>query len=223
MDLFFEFMAWGLPQAAIALMLAGALGIVTLIILHKRGPMTRLASESVAFFWACLYWAAGLLVWLLAGYAWLATITSSTAGIAYVMVVLLVTLVAPMWYAQLWTLAAAAGRLGGRSMHLMLAATTLAGAAAAWATPVVVMQLLKFGWMSDDGAAIPMILGTMPLGSAIAGLAVAPFLPVGRFPKGRCMNCGYDLAGLPASAKTDGALRCPECGYHPSAPAPPAG
>lgn len=212
--------AWGLPQAAIALVLAGALGIATLVTLHKRGPRIRLASESAAFLWAYLYWAAGLLVWLVAGYAWLATFTSSTVGFAYLIGVLVVTLVAPIWYAQLWTHGAAAGRLGGRAMHVMLAATTLSGAATAWATPLSGGVLANLGVLAEGDAAIPLILGTMPLGSAVAALCVAPFLPIGRFGKGLCMNCGYSLEGLPPTAKTDGAYRCPECGYHPSAAAP---
>lgn len=213
-----ELWNWGLPQAAVALVLAGAMGIATLVTLRKRGPKSRLAREGEAFMWAMVYAALGVSAWLLAGFLWLSNIQSSTAGLGVLVAMFVAPPAAVLWSGQLFVLGAAAGRLGGRSMHLMLAATTLAGAAAAWATPVVVMQLLRAGLMSDDGAAIPMVLGTMPLGSAIAGLAVAPFLPVGAHAKGRCMRCGYDLAGLPAPTPAEGAVRCPECGYHPWAP-----
>ncbi|MEQ8317818.1 MAG: hypothetical protein RIE77_01990 [Phycisphaerales bacterium] len=222
-DLVRESWAWGLPQAAIALLLAGALGIATLLVLDKRGPKNRLASDGPAYAWAWLYVAVGMAAWLLAGYAWLNANPSSTMGFAVVIGTFVAILVTPVWYGQLTGLGVAASRLGTRSMHLLMAAMTLAGVAAAAATPPACGLLLESGVMSDDGAVLPVIVGIIPLGSALAALCLAPMLPVGRYGKGRCMRCGYDLAGLPESSKTNGAIRCPECGYHPSATEPPTG
>lgn len=217
MELIRESWGWGLPQAAIALAFAGALGIATVVILHKRGPKNRLAREGPAYAWAWLYVAAGVGAWLACGWAYLEANWSSTNGLAVAIGLFVAVLVTPIWYGQLSGLGSAASRLGARSMHGLLMPVTLAGAAAGSATPFVCGYLLKTGAMSDDGAVIPVILGVIPLGSAIAALCVAPCLPIGRFGTGLCMNCGYSLEGLPPSAKTDGALRCPECGYHPSA------
>ena len=208
---------WGLPQAGIALAIAGALGIVAVLILHKRGPKNRLASEGPAYAWAWLYVAGGQALWLACGWAYLEANWSSTNGFAVAIGLFVAVLVTPIWYGQLSGLGSAASRLGARSMHGLLMPATLAGAASGSATPFVCGFLLKTGVMSDDGAVAPVILGVIPLGSAVAGLAIAPFLPVGRYGKGRCMNCGYSLEGLPPSALSDGAVRCPECGYHPSA------
>lgn len=217
---FAELWAWGLPQAAIVLALAGAMGIATLVVMRKRGPMNRVAREGPAYAWACLYVAVGMASWLMLGWVWLNANPSSTMGIAVAVGVIVAIPLSPVWYAQLSVLGAATRRLGARSMHMMMAAMALGGVAAAVATPLVIIVFLRAGLISDDGAAIPMILGTMPLGSAIAGLAVAPFLPIGSHPKGHCMRCGYDLAGLPAPTPAEAAVRCPECGYHPTAATP---
>lgn len=211
---------WGLPHAGIALAIAGALGIVAVLILHKRGPKYRLAPEGPAYAWAWLYVAAGVSLWLACGYAWLRANPSSTSGFGVVVGLFVAVLMIPVWYGQLSGLGSAAGRLGARSMHGLMAPMTLAGAAAGAVTPIVCDQLLEASVMSDDGAVIPVLVGVIPLGSAIAALCGAPFLPIGRYGKGHCMNCGYSLEGLPPSATTDGAVRCPECGYHPSAPTP---
>lgn len=223
MDLVRESWAWGLPLAAIALLLAGALGIASLLILDKRGPKNRLASDGPAYAWAWLYVAVGMAACLLAGYVWLNANPSSTMGFAVVIGTFVAILVTPVWYGQLTGLGVAAARLGTRSMHMLMAAMTLSGVVAALATPLVNVAMIRVGLLSQGDAAMPMVLGVIPLGSAIAALVVAPLLPIGRFTRGLCMNCGYDLSGLPASASSDGAIRCPECGYHPSASEPPAG
>ena len=214
-DAFREAWGWGLPQAAIALGIAGALGIATVLILHKRGPRNRLAPEGPAYAWAWLYVAAGVSFWLVAGYAWLQANPSSTVGIAVIIGVFAAALLTPVWYGQLSGLGAAAARLGARSMHTLLVVATLAGAASGAVTPIVCALLLGAGLMSDDGAVIPVTIGVIPLGSAIAALGISPVLPVGSFGKGHCMGCGYDLAGLPTPSTTDGGLRCPECGCQP--------
>jgi|GEM_PF-3685357 len=211
-----EAWAWGMPQAATALAIAGAMGIATALVLHKRGPKNRLAPEGLAYAWAWLYVVAGMSLWIITGYAWLQANPSSMMGFAVVIGVFAAVLVVPVWYGQLSGLGAAGGRFGARSMHLLLVVMTLAGAISAAATPIVCEHLLNTDLMSDDGAVIPIIVGVIPLGSAVAALCLAPFLPVGRYGKGRCMSCGYDLKGLPPSTSSDGTVRCPECGYHPS-------
>lgn len=217
MHLFFvELWAWGLPQAAMALATAGALGFATIVILNRRGPKNRLAREDAAYAWACLYVAAGTGSWLMLGWVWLNASPSSTMGIAVAIGVIVAIPLSAVWHVQLSILGAAARRLGARSMHILMAAMSLAGVAAAVATPLVIIMLIRAGLL-NEGDVIPVLLGVIPLGSAIAGLAVAPFLPIGSHAKGRCMRCGYDLSGLAPTVKTGGALRCPECGYHPSA------
>ncbi|MFI4917358.1 MAG: hypothetical protein ACIAS6_12740 [Phycisphaerales bacterium JB060] len=222
-DLIRESWGYGLPQAAIALAFAGALGIAAAVILNRRGPKNRLASEGPAYAWAWLYVVVGMGLCLACGRAYLEANWSSTIGFAVAIGLFIAVLVTPLWYGQLTSLGAAASRLGVRSMHLMMAAMTLAGVAAAVATPLVITILTRLGLVSEGGDMIAVFLGTLPLGSAIAAISIAPFLPIGRYGKGRCMSCGYDLAGLPASTSSDGAVRCPECGYHPSQVANSAG
>lgn len=207
----------GVPQAAIALAFVAVLALAVDKILRRRGPDRRLTRIGEGVTWGWLYGAIGLLCMLGVGYAAIVSSASSTAGIGLLVLPFIVLIAAPSWLALLAFVGAAAGRLGHRSTHAMLLAATLAGVGvgtiAVWTRAV----LVAWEAVASDGAALPMLLATLPLASVIAALVAAPCLPVGRFRAGHCMNCGYDLAGLPATAKIDGAPRCPECGDHPSA------
>lgn len=210
----------GVPQAVIALAIVAVLAATVDKILRRRGPDRRLTPAGEGVTWGWLYGAIGLLCLLGVGYGAIVSSASSTAGIGLLVLPFVALIAAPSWLALLGTVGAAAGRLGHRSTHAMLLVATLAGVGvgtmAVWTEAV----LVAWGAVASDGAALPMLLATLPLASAIAALALAPLLPVGRFPTGHCMNCGYDLTGLPPTATIDAAHRCPECGYHPSAPAP---
>lgn len=212
----------GVPQAAIALAVVALLAVAVGRILRRRGPDRRLTRIGDGTTWGWLYGAIGLLCLLGVGYAAIVASASSTAGIGLLVLPFVALIAAPSWLALLGLVGGAAGRLGHRSIHLMLLVTTLAGVAvgtmAVWTEAV----LVAWSAVASDGAALPMLLATLPLASVVAALVAAPFLPVGRFRAGLCINCGYDLAGLPASAMSDGAPRCPECGYHPSAGPPHA-
>ncbi|MFI4917357.1 MAG: hypothetical protein ACIAS6_12735 [Phycisphaerales bacterium JB060] len=211
----------GVPQAAVALVVVALLAWTVEKILRRRGPAHRLTRIGDGVTWGWLYGAIGLLCLLGVGYAVIVSSASSTAGIGLLVLPFVALIAAPSWLALLGSAGAAAGRLGHRSMHVMLLVATLAGVAvgavAVWTEAV----LLAWSAVASDGAALPMLLATLPLASVVAALVATPFLPIGRFPAGHCISCGYDLGGLPASTSSDGAVRCPECGYHPSAPPPP--
>ncbi|OAB57900.1 hypothetical protein AY599_21960 [Leptolyngbya valderiana BDU 20041] len=213
----------GVPQAALALIVVALLAWTVEKILRRRGPAQRLARAGDGVTWGWLYGAIGLICLLGVGYADIVASASSTAGIGLLVLPFVALIAAPPWLALLGFVGAAAGRLGHRSTHVMLLVATLTGVAVGAAGVWTEAVLVAWEAVASDGAALPMLLATLPLASVVAALVVAPFLPVGRFPAGHCINCGYDLAGLPPSTSNDRAVRCPECGYHPSAASPRVG
>lgn len=223
MHLIGQLWAFGLPQIAMALAVAAALHVVTVRMLRRRCPRGWPRYVRVARRPSAAWCVGGLAAWFVATLAWMSTLTSSTAAIGLFLGVIVVAIASPFWHAQLFALGGAACGLGRTAMQRMLVAATFAGAATAIATPLVVGALHGASLLGDDGTAFPLILGTLPLGTAIAGLTISRFLPID--PRGPCCpTCGYDLSGLPSATGDKRTLpRCPECGYHPTAGPPPAG
>lgn len=219
--------ALGLLPAAAMAALAFVLHLVAKRSLRKRCPDVRpgqlRAARGPTTYWCIAGISFCLIVLLLSIFV----TGSSTAGIGVCFVLVVMAVVSPVWRLQLLALAGVARVLSHEAMHMTLFLGVGSGTLAAVCTPIVVTELAEAGMLADDGAAFPLVLGTLPLGTALGGLLVAALaagggLPIdGNGPK--CPECGYDLSGLPASASSEGGIRCPECGYHATqAPSTPS-